>query len=95
MSSLRGWLVPLLLTVAACRSQAAEPPPAPAHYELTAAPPGALGARAAGTDAAPGFPTQPGTDPDEAPADPEGSGDDAGAGDAAAPTPDADGGVAL
>jgi hypothetical protein len=39
--------------LSACRAQHTEPPPPPASYELTSAAPGARGARAAGTDAAP------------------------------------------
>jgi hypothetical protein len=44
------------LLVSACHSQSAEPPPPPATFELAVAPPGARGARAAGTDAAPPAP---------------------------------------
>ena len=43
----------LSLLLAACRSPAPDPAPPPASYELATAPPGARGARAAGTDAAP------------------------------------------
>jgi len=91
-------LVVLLGALAACRSPASEPAPPPASYELAAAPPGARGARAAGTDAAPPRPSQneldmPGTDDDEEPeSEPEldaGSESDAGL------VPDAAGGVAL
>jgi hypothetical protein len=88
--------VVLLLGLSACRSQPAEPAPAPARFELVVAPPGARGARAAGTDAAPPAPTEIGnSDPDEQD-DPEvdtdgGSEADGGV---AAPDPDA-GGVAL
>jgi hypothetical protein len=83
----------LLIGLPACRSQAIEPAPAPARFELITAPPGARGARAAGTDAAPPPPTELGTpDPDE-PAEPDE--DDSGPDpDAGAPTSD-DGGVAL
>jgi hypothetical protein len=86
------WFV-LLIGLPACRSQVAEPAPAPARFELVSAPPGARGARAAGTDAAPPPPTELGTpDPDEAPEpDEDDSGSDT---DAGAPTSD-DGGVAL
>ena len=55
------WLSPLLLSpllLAACRSPASEPAPPPASYELVSAPPGARGARAAGTDAAPPPPSE-------------------------------------
>ena len=43
----------LLLVLVACHSQPAEPAPPPASFELVSAAPGARGARAAGTDAAP------------------------------------------
>jgi hypothetical protein len=43
----------LLLALVACHSQPAEPAPPPASFELVSAAPGARGARAAGTDAAP------------------------------------------
>jgi hypothetical protein len=46
----------LTLVVSGCHSQVAEPPPPPATFELALAPPGARGARAAGTDAAPPAP---------------------------------------
>ena len=94
MLSLR-WL-PLLL--AACRSPAAEPAPPPASYELASAPPGARGARAAGTDAAPpppgeGVLAEPEDEDDEDEAAPEADAgtdtDDGGS------VPDAGGGVAL
>ena len=85
---------PLLL--AACRSPASEPAPPPANYELASAPPGARGARAAGTDAAPPPPSEgllgaPGTDGDED-AEPEA---DAGAETDAGLAVDAGPGVAL
>jgi hypothetical protein len=87
------WL-PLLL--AACHSPAPEPAPPPASYELTAAPPGARGARAAGTDAAPpppgeGVLGEPEDDEDEAEPEPDAGTEteDGGA------VPDAGGGVAL
>jgi hypothetical protein len=82
--------------LAACRSPTPDPAPAPASYELASAPPGARGARAAGTDAAPPPPSEgvlgePGTDEDdEAEREP-----DAGAESDAGLTPDAAGGVAL
>jgi hypothetical protein len=44
--------------LAACRSQPTEPPPPPASYEIVSAAPGARGARAAGTDAAPAVPDE-------------------------------------
>jgi hypothetical protein len=81
----------------ACRSPAPEPAPPAASYELAAAPPGARGARAAGTDAAPPPPSEgvlrvPGTD-DEDEAEPEEQ--DAGSESDAGLAPDAAGGVAL
>ncbi len=89
------WWVSCFLLAASCRSEPSEPPPPPAHYELVVAPPGARGARAAGTDAAPPLPTDLGTaDPDE----PEGSEDDdgdAGEAEGGAVEPDTEGGVAL
>ena len=45
-----------LLAEGACRSQPGEPVPAAPSYELVIAPPGALGARAAGTPGAPPAP---------------------------------------
>ena len=60
-----------------CRAEPAEPAPAPASYELVVAPPGARGARAAGTDAAPPPPSEgdlaaPGTEDEVEPeAEPE------------------------
>jgi hypothetical protein len=51
---LRRRLALLALTgLLACHSKPAEPAPAPASYELVSGAPGARGARAAGTDAAP------------------------------------------
>ena len=92
--SLSPWLWSLLLV--ACHSPAPDPAPAPASYELASAPPGARGARAAGTDAAPPRPSEgvlgePGTaEEDEDEPDPDaGSESDAGL------VPDAGGGVAL
>ena len=85
----------LLLGLPACRSQAGEPAPPPARFELIVAPPGARGARAAGTDAAPAPPSELGApDPDE----PGESDDDTDGGpeaDAGVLVPDADGGVTL
>ena len=87
------------LLLGACRSPASEPAPPPASYELAAAPPGARGARAAGTDAAPPRPSEgtlnePGNDEDE-----EGEGSepdpDAGPETDAGLGPDAAGGIAL
>lgn len=85
-----------LALMAACRSPTPDPAPAPASYELATAPPGARGARAAGTDAAPPAPSEgvlhvPGSD-DEEEAEPE---EDAGTESDAGATPDAAGGVAL
>ena len=87
-------LPPMLL--AACRSPASEPAPPPASYELASAPPGARGARAAGTDAAPPPPSEgvldePGMD-DEDEAEPD---SDAGSESDAGLAADAAGGVAL
>lgn len=88
----------LALLLSACRSPAAEPAPPPASHELVSAPPGACGARAAGTDAAPPPPGEgilgdPGTDEEDDEAEPEPDGgaelDDGGS------VPDAGGGVAL
>lgn len=92
----------ITLALSSCHSRNSEPPPPPATFELAVAPPGARGARAAGTDAAPPAPSEgelnePGTaDPEPEPEpDPDPDPDDAGAaaqgGGHAAPTP----GVAL
>jgi hypothetical protein len=85
----------LFLGLTACRSQVSEPAPPPARFELVVAPPGARGARAAGTDAAPPLPSELGApDPDE----PDDSDDETDGGtetDAGALAPDADGGVTL
>jgi hypothetical protein len=43
----------LSLGVAGCETIVAEPPPPPSRNDIPAAPPGARGARAAGTEAAP------------------------------------------
>lgn len=48
----------VLVAFAGCRSQPAEPPPPTASFDLAVAPPGARGARAAGTDAAPPTPSE-------------------------------------
>jgi hypothetical protein len=85
-----------LSLLGACRSPAPDPAPPPASYDLASAPPGARGARAAGTDAAPPPPSEgvlhvPGTD-DEEEAEPEE--EDAGSDGDAGLAPDA-GGVAL
>lgn len=48
----------IAVAMTGCHSQAAEPPPPPATFELAVAPPGARGARAAGTDGAPPAPTE-------------------------------------
>jgi len=82
--------------LAACRSPTPEPAPPPPSYEIASAAPGARGARAAGTDAAPPQPGEGvlgelGAD-DEEEAEPEaepGPESDAGL------APDAAGGVAL
>jgi hypothetical protein len=84
-----------LLVLEACRSTLADPAPAPASYELVAAPPGARGARAAGTDAAPPPPSALGApDPDE-PGDSDDSAEGGADVDAGTVAPDPDGGVAL
>jgi len=90
------WSLVSLLLIAACRSPAPDPAPPPASYELASAPPGARGARAAGTDAAPPLPSEgaldePGT-ADEDEGEPEA---DAGPESDAGLVPDAAGGVAL
>ncbi|HEX3773324.1 MAG TPA: hypothetical protein VHV51_02610, partial [Polyangiaceae bacterium] len=61
------------LGLLACRSQTPEPAPPPATYELVVAAPGARGARAAGTDAAPPAPSELGA---AAPEDGEDSDED-------------------
>lgn len=82
----------------ACRSQPADPAPPPASYELSVAPPGARGARAAGTDAAPPAPSEGALAPE---GDGEGEGtepeedSDAGPPNDAGPPSDAAPGVAL
>lgn len=73
-----GWteVVVVLLCLSGCERIVAEPPPPPSKHDVPAAPPGALGARAAGSDAAPkpqGYEhpeppdlgSEPGTDEDE------------------------------
>ncbi|HET7540454.1 MAG TPA: hypothetical protein VFK05_11305 [Polyangiaceae bacterium] len=89
------WVLASPTLLVGCRAPAPDPAPPPASYELASAPPGARGARAAGTDAAPPRPTagvlgEPGTDDDDE-AKPEA---DAGAEGDAGLAPDA-GGVAL
>lgn len=73
-----------LAALSACRSQPADPAPPPARYELTVAPPGARGARAGGTDAAPPVPSEGTLEPE-----PTGDGDD----EAEEPEEQTDGGV--
>ena len=86
---------PFFVGLCACRSQAADPAPPPAHFELAVAPPGARGARAAGTDAAPPPPSELGaSDPDE-PGEADEAADGGTEPDAAVAVPDSDGGVAL
>ncbi len=86
-----------LSLLAGCPAPASEPAPPPAIYELASAAPGARGARAAGTDAAPPRPGEDGllgdpvTDEDDE-AEPE---MDAGPESDAGHVPDAAGGVAL
>ncbi len=65
------------LAALGCHSQSVDPAPPVANYELASAPPGARGARAAGTDAAPPPPTeQELADPSvEAPSEAEAGGD--------------------
>jgi hypothetical protein len=88
-------LGPFFVGLAACRSQATDPAPPPARFELAVAPPGARGARAAGTDAAPPPPSELGTsDPDE-PGEADEATDGGTEPDAAMAVPDSDGGVAL
>jgi hypothetical protein len=68
------------LAMTGCHSQSAEPPPPAATFELAVAPPGARGARAAGTDAAPpapsegelGEPAAPDPEPDPEPEEEDG-----------------------
>jgi hypothetical protein len=87
----------LALAFSACRSRPVEPAPAPARFELVVAPPGARGARAAGTDAAPPPPSELGTpDPDE-PGEPDDDMDGGTETDGSTPTPtpDSDAGVTL
>jgi hypothetical protein len=67
----------LVFALNACRSEPTEPAPLPASYELILAPPGARGARAAGTDAAPPVPNEGPLAPTEAD-DPEPELDDGG-----------------
>ena len=98
---LRDSIIAMLFSCAGCRSQSVDPAPPPATFELAVAAPGARGARAAGTDAAPPAPREgelndPGVEPDPEPepeAEPEESdaGESAQGGAQAVPTP----GVAL
>jgi len=65
-------LLTLSVLVSGCRSQPTEPAPPPASFELVQAPPGARGARAAGTDAAPPPPSESElAQPEEGEAEPE------------------------
>ena len=85
----------LVFGLAGCRSQVVEPAPPPARYELVIAPPGARGARAAGTDAAPAPPSEVGAaEPDE-PGESDDETDGGAETDADPSAPDSDGGVAL
>jgi hypothetical protein len=85
----------LFVGLGACRAQATDPAPPPARFELAVAPPGARGARAAGTDAAPPPPSELGmSDPDE-PGEADEATDGGSEPDAAVAVPDSDGGVAL
>ncbi len=62
MSARRVCLGALCLLQTGCPAAESEPPPPPQKLEIVAAPPQALGARAAGTDAAPrpdSLPTSP------------------------------------
>lgn len=87
----------LLLTTAmpACHSRPAEPAPPPATFEIASAPPGARGARAAGTDAAPPPPTAQELADPSAEGPPEGEEPDASAPLDAGREADASPGVAL
>jgi len=80
--------------VAGCRSPAAEPAPPPASYELASAAPGARGARAAGTDAAPPRPSE-GVLGEPSPEDEDEAEPESDAGLESDAGPDAAGGVAL
>ncbi|HEY4104055.1 MAG TPA: hypothetical protein VGM44_09195 [Polyangiaceae bacterium] len=94
----RFWLWFLLsLGLLACRSQTADPAPPPAAYELVVAPPGARGARAAGTDAAPPAPSELGAAAPEEAEDSDDDDADAGEQDAGrlVPSPELEGGVPL
>jgi hypothetical protein len=93
-SALVGWL----LLLAACRSQKTEPAPLPASHELVMAPPGARGARAAGTDGAPPAPNEGplgAPEVDDPEPDPDPDPDDSGVPADAAGATDAGPGVAL
>lgn len=87
------------LALCGCPSASTEPPPPPRKPEIPAAPPHALGALAAGTDAAPRpYATLPGVEPEPPPPVPPApsAAPDAGA-PGAAPAPQAapDAGMAL
>jgi len=87
------------LTLCGCPSASTEPPPPPRKPEITVAPPHALGALAAGTDAAPRpYATLPGTDaepPPSAPAVPSEVPDAGAPGATPAPQAAPDAGMAL
>jgi hypothetical protein len=91
-SCLMSWLA---LALSACRTQASEPAPPPARFELVVAPPGARGARAAGTDAAPPPPSELGAPDPEEPGESDDDADGGSESDGGGAAPDADGGVAL
>lgn len=96
--SLARWLCSLASPwlLAACHSPAPDPAPAPASHELASAAPGARGARAAGTDAAPPPPSEGPLDEPGAAEEDEGEPEtDAGAESDAGLAADAAGGVAL
>jgi hypothetical protein len=85
------------LLLSGCTQSPAEPPPPPRKAEILPAPPRALGAHAAGTDAAPKPEVSPAPDPDSFPSYPLPSAlPDAGpAPDASPPPSSADAGTAL
>lgn len=70
-----GWIerILLVLGMTGCDRIVTEPPPPPSRYEVTVAPPGARGARAAGTEAAskPPILAAPGRSPDSVAPDAE------------------------
>jgi hypothetical protein len=94
MPGAMAWL-PLVVGLSACRSQPIEPAPPPASFELVSAPPGARGARAAGTDAAPPPPSELGAPGLDEPGESDDEADGGAEAGVAAPAPDSDGGVAL